>query len=414
MPVFSYSALDGRGSAQQGQVEAKDLKEARRILRERSIFVLELREGDWSRSGSRFWNWLRKLPGMLNPSQYAGIAAMDLVMLFRQTALMLRSGYTLVTALDANGEMVGKIRLKRALQRMGDEIRRGASFSAAMAREKKVFAPMIVNLVASGEQSGNLDSILDRLADDLEKKRELKQQLVAAMTYPSFVLVAAVGVVIFLVAGVIPRFATFLTARNAELPASTQMLLDVSGWMHDHGKVILITAGTTVFGILAATTQPKSKRVVDRVILAVPVIGGAIRCSAMAQAGWSLAILLSSGVTALDALRITTGVINNLAVGDCFKWAAEGLLAGRSLSKSFEQPHIPRMMRHMAAVGESSGQLDAVMQGVGEYYRKELAARVKVISVMIEPMLIVMVGGMVGFVYFAFFQAVMAVSKGGM
>nr|WP_321465080.1 type II secretion system F family protein [uncultured Desulfobulbus sp.] len=414
MPIFSYSALDGRGAAQQGQVEAKDLKEARRILRERSIFVLELVEGDRSRSGNRLWNLLRKLPSLLNPGQYAGIKAMDLVMLFRQTSLMLRSGYTLVTALDANCDMVSKIRLKRVLRRMGDEIRRGASFSTAMAREKKVFAPMVANLVASGEQSGNLDSILDRLADDMEKKRELKQQLVAAMTYPSFVLVAAVGVVIFLVAGVIPRFATFLTARNAELPASTQMLLDVAGWMHDNGKVILIAAGTAIFSLLAATTQPKSKKVLDRAILAIPVIGGAIRCSAMAQAGWSLAILLSSGVTALEALRITTGVINNLAVSDCFKRAAEGLLAGRSLSKAFEQPHIPQMMRHMAAVGESSGQLDGVMQGVGEYYRKELAAKVKVISIMIEPMLIVGIGGMVGFVYFAFFQAVMAVSKGGM
>lgn len=414
MPIFSYTALDGRGTPQQGQIEAKDVKDARRLLRERSIFVLELREGDASRSGNQILAWLRRLPALLNPRQYAGTSAMDLVLMFRQTALMLRSGYTLVTALDANCEMVSKIQLKRALRRMADEIRKGANFSAVVAREKKIFSPMVANLIASGEQSGNLDSILDRLADDLEKKRELKQQLFAAMTYPSFVLIAAIGVIIFLVAGVIPRFATFLTARNAELPASTQMLLDVSGWLFDNGKVILIIVGSTVFGILAAYTTPKGKGIIDRVILAIPVIGGAVRTSAMAQAGWSLSILLSSGVTALESLRITTGVIGNMAVSSCFKRAADGLLTGRSLSKCFEQPHIPVMMRHMAAVGESSGQLDVVMQGVGEYYRKELATKVKVISIMIEPMLILMVGGMVGFVYYAFFQAVMSVSKGGM
>jgi type IV pilus assembly protein PilC len=146
----------------------------------------------------------------------------------------------------------------------------------------------------------------------------------------------------------------------------------------------------------------------------VPVVGSAILFASMAQAGWSLSMLLKSGVTALESLRITSGVIKNLAVSDCFENAANGLLTGRSLSKTFEQPHIPLMVRHMAALGESSGQLDSVMHDVGEYYQKELAAKVKLIAVMIEPMLILVVGGMVGFVYFSFFQAVMSVSKGGM
>jgi len=414
MPVFSYTGLDGRGQNQQGQVEAKDVKEARRLLRERAIYVLELREGTWARSGGGLRARLRTVAALLNPGQYLKVKAGDLVVFFRQTALMLRSGYTLVTALDANCEMVAKIRLKRALRRMSDEIRKGAGFSAVVAREKNIFSPMVANLIASGEQSGNLDSILERLADNLEKSRELKQQLFSAMLYPSFVLIAAVGVVIFLVVGVIPRFATFLSARNATLPGSTQMLMDVSAWALDHGKVLGIVAGSVIFGILVAMTQPKGKQVIDRVLLAIPVIGGAIRASAMAQAGWCLAMLLSSGVTALESLRITGGVIGNLAVSHCFRRAAEGLLEGKPLSKAFEQPHITLMMRNMAAVGESSGQLDTVMHGVGEYYQKELAAKVKMISIMIEPMLIVMVGGMVGFVYYAFFQAVMSVSNRGM
>lgn len=414
MPLFSYTGLDGRGQHQEGQVEAKDLKEARRVLRERAIFVMELREGTWSRSGVSVFARLKGIPSLLNPRRYMSVSAGDLVLLFRQIALMLRAGYTLVTALDANCEMVSKMQLKRSLRRMGDEIRKGASFSVVVAREKKIFAPMVANLIASGEQSGNLDSILERLADNLEKARELKQQLVAAMLYPSFVLIAAVGVVIFLVVGVIPRFATFLTARNAELPASTQMLMDASGWMLDNGKMILVVAGSTIFGILAAVTTPKGKGILDRLMLAIPVIGGAIQASAMAQAGWTLSMLLSSGVTALESLRITGNVIGNVAVSGCFKRAASGLLEGKPLSKAFDQPHITLMMRNMAAVGESSGQLDGVMHGVGEYYQKELAAKVKVIAVMIEPMLIVAVGGMVGFVYYAFFQAVMSVSKGGM
>jgi type IV pilus assembly protein PilC len=310
--------------------------------------------------------------------------------------------------------MTVKHRFRRAIRRMNEEIRRGASFSSMVAQEKKIFSSEMSKLIASGEQSGNLDSILERLAESIERSKELKRQLIAALFYPLFVLLAAIGVVVFLVVGVIPRFATFLTARNATLPASTQVLLDISEWARNWGGVVGGALGVAIFCILAAYTTRRGKKVVDRCLLAVPVVGSAVLFASMAQAGWSLSMLLKSGVTALESLRITSGVIKNLAVGDCFENAAEGLLTGRSLSKTLEQPLIPLMVRHMAALGESSGQLDSVMHDVGEYYQKELAAKVKLIAVMIEPMLILVVGGMVGFVYFSFFQAVMAVSKGGM
>ena len=414
MAIFSYLGLDDKGQEQQGKIEAGSEKEAVRTLRDRSVFVLKVREGDSLALGSGFlpsWGEWRVL---LQPSRYAPVMAGDLVVFFRQTALMLRAGYTLVTSLDASYEMIPKLRLRRSIRRMSDEIRRGTSFSAMLAEEKKIFAPMVANLVASGEHSGNLDIILDRLAEGLERSTDIKRQLVAALFYPVFVLLVCLGVIIFLVVGVIPRFATFLTARNAAIPASTQLLLDVSGWAVDYGRPLGIVLGVGFFAILAAYTTPSGKRKVDRALLVVPVVGSAVLYAAMAQAGWSLSMLLKSGVTALESLRITSGVIGNLAVSDCFRKAADGLLQGRALSKTFEQPHIPLMMRHMAAVGESSGQLDTVMHSVGEFYQKELAVKVKLIAVAIEPMLILLVGGMVGFVYYSFFQAVMAVSTGGM
>jgi len=172
--------------------------------------------------------------------------------------------------------------------------------------------------------------------------------------------------------------------------------------------------GISIFCILAAYTTQPGKKIIDRCILALPLVGNAILLAAMAQAGWSLSMLLKSGVTALESLRITSGVIGNLAISECFKTAAEGLLEGRSLSKTFQQPHIPMMMRHMAAVGENSGELDIVMHDVGEYYQKELVAKVRLMTVMVEPMLILMAGCLVFFVYYSLFQAVMSVSKGGM
>ncbi len=413
-PVYSYLGLDEKGQEQQGQIEAESEREVVRILRDRSVFVVKVREGEDIVFNKNIFSALKKFIAYLNPFQYAPVGSGDLILFFRQVALMLRAGYTLVTTLDATNEMVSKFRLKRAIGRMSNEIRRGNSFSSMLAKERAIFSPMVANLIESGEKSGNLDAILERLAESMERSKELKRQLISALVYPAFVLLSAIGVVLFLVLGVIPRFARFLSARSVGLPESTQVLMDISAWALHYGRIIGISTGVTIFLILAAYTTKPGKRVIDRCILAIPIVGSAVLYASMAQAGWSMSMLLQSGVTALESLRVTSGVISNLAVSDCFSRAAKGLLAGRALSKTFEQPHIPLMMRHMAAVGESSGQLDTVMFGVGEYYQKELAARVKLIAVMVEPTLILVVGGMVGFVYYAFFQAVMAVSKGGM
>lgn len=414
MAVYSYQALDAAGKEQTGQLEAGTEREAVRLLRERSIYAVKIREGEAFGSGGGLAGKFADYRSYLNPLQYAPARLGDLIVFFRQLALMLRAGYTLVTALDAGYEMIPKLQLRRAIRRMSEEIRRGASFSSTLAAEKRIFLPMIAKLVESGEKSGNLDAILDRLADSMERSKALKRQLTAALTYPAFVLLASVGVTVFLVVGVIPRFATFLEARAVALPASTQMLMDISAWALDYGKLLAGVVGVLTFGVFAAYTTVPGKRVIDRIILKIPVVGSAVLYASMAQTGWTLSMLLRSGVTALEALRITAGVLGNLAVSDCFSTAAKGLLAGRALSKALQQKHIPLMMRHMAAVGESSGQLDSVMFGVGEYYQKELEAKVKTIATLIEPMLIIMVGTMVGFVYYAFFQAVMSVSKGGM
>ncbi len=414
MSLYSFIGLDGQGRELRETIEAETEKDVARLLRNRSIFVLKVWEGGGAKPGNGFREWLARLKPLLRPGQYAPVGAGDLVIFFRQTAMMLRAGYTLVTALDASSEMTVKLRLRRTIKKMCDEIRKGGSFSGTLAGEKKIFTPMVSNLIASGEKSGNLDDILDRLADSIERSKDIKRQLVAAMFYPLFVLLVSIGVVIFLVLGVIPRFATFLNARNAALPASTQVLMNISAWAQDYGRILAIALGAVFFSLFAAYTTRKGKQFLDRVLLTLPLVGKAILFASMAQAGWCLAMLLRSGVTALESIRIAASVMGNSAVSDCFSAAADGLLQGQPLSKTLDQPHIPLMMRHMAAVGESSGQLDTVMHGAGEYYQKELTARVKLISVAIEPMLILMVGVVVGFVYFAFFQAVMSVSKGGM
>jgi type II secretory pathway component PulF len=414
VPFYSYTGLDASGQEQRGRLQAGDEKEAARLLRSRSIYLTKMSEcggPDGEKGGKSI---IGRLTGLSSPARYLPVSGGDLTTFYRQLALMLRAGFTLVSALEACSELQSKLALRRAMERMNEKIRRGESFSASITEEKKIFPPMATNLIASGERSGNLDAILDRLAENVERSRELKRQLIAAMFYPSFVLVAAVGVIVVMVIYVIPRFATFLTARKAALPASTQTLLDISGWALRWGGIVAAVFGLAVFAVLAAYTTRRGKTAVDKVILRLPLIGSTVMYAAMAQVGWSMSMLLKSGITALDSLRIVSRVVGNLAVAGCFKNAAEELLQGQSLSKTLEHPYIPLMMRRMASVGEKSGHLDTVMHSVGEYYQKELVARLKFLTVTVEPALILVAGGLVFYVYYALFQAVMAVSKGGM
>ena len=409
MAVFSYTGLNERGQEIKGEIDSENEKAAVRQLREQGIFVLKVEPQKLD---------LRELAGLvlsyLKVTRYLPVGTDDLVMLFRQTALMLRSGYTLVTTLEANIHMVSKFRLERALKRMEDGIRRGETFSSQLAKEKGIFSPVVANLVASGEQSGSIEAILERLADSMERTKDLKRQVMAAMFYPSFVLLVTIGVVIFLVLGVIPRFEKFLSAKGADIPASTQLLLDISDFALTYAAPGGIVGGTLLFIILAAYTTKPGKRVIDRVLLMIPVLGKAILFGAMAQLCWTLSMLLASGVTVIESLRIGSRVIHNGALSACVANSAEQLLDGVSLSKSFEQRLLPTLVRHMAAVGENSGELETVMHGLGVYYQRELSSKVKLIAVAIEPMLILCVGGMVFFVYYAFFKAVLAVSTGGM
>ncbi len=414
MPLFSYQGLNAAGKKTTGQIDAANERAAVGSLREQSIFVLKMVEGDVLPGAGNILSKLRKGISMLNPLQFLPVQTADLVALFQHLALMLRSGYTLVPALQAAAGMQTKLSMIRPIERICDSIRAGASFSVSIGKEKRLFPAMVVNLVGIGEQSGNLDSILDRLSENMEQSKDLKRQLLGAMLYPSVVLLSSVGLIVYMVVKVIPSFSAFLTSRGSSLPGSTQFLLDVSDWTLEWGKLLSIVLGSTTFLILAAYTTRRGKRVLDQMILAIPLVGTAIQFSAMAQAGWCLSLCLRSGIPALTSLRINSEALGNLAIGASFERAADELLLGKALSKAIEQPHIPAMMRHMTAVGEASGELDTVLHNVGLFYQRELAAKVKFMSIMIEPVMIILVGGLVGFVYFSIFEAVMSVSKGGM
>ena len=405
---FQYVALDDKGKEQKGTVEAENSKEAGLILRGRSMFVLSINEAGMAGGGFDF-SLLKKL----NPRLYLGVGNWHLVMMFRQWSLMLKAGHTLLESLESVSKLITQPRLKLILKQLVVDIQSGDSFSNALSKHKVVFSTFVVNLVASGEASGELDKIMERIADDMERKMEVKREVITSMIYPMIILITSLSVIAFLMLGVIPKMADMLEGKGVDIPENTMRMIELSDFLQENLAFIGIVSSVSIFLLLASYTTVRGKVIIDRLLLYVPIIGPAIVYSTMAQMGWTLSMLVRSGLTVLDSINITAQVVENETYKRCLQRSSQRILSGDSLSVSLQDKVMPQLLYHMAEVGEKTGQIDVVMNEVGLYYHKNLQARIKRMTAMIEPALILFVGVSVFFVMAAFFSALFAASTGG-
>jgi type IV pilus assembly protein PilC len=232
------------------------------------------------------------------------------------------------------------------------------------------------------------------------------------MIYPSVVVLAAIGVGAFMVVKIIPKFAQFLLGKGKVLPPSTQMLIDMSDYIRGNGLLIIGVLIAFIVAILLIYQTKPGRLTVDKMLLCIPVIGSMLVTGAMAQMTWALSILLRSGVTVFDALRITGNLMGNRVYIDKLHEASSRIMQGRDMASSLNHPRMPPLVTQMIAVGENTGSLDEVLQELGIYYEKLLEIAIKRMSAMIEPAMILVIGGMVGFVYYAFFQALFSLVGG--
>ncbi|MCG8493640.1 MAG: type II secretion system F family protein [Sneathiellales bacterium] len=411
MPIYQYTALNSEARESKGRLDASSEKDAIQVLRGQGLFVVNIAEAKGSDIGEIDGGWAG-LWSRIRPSQFLRTKDTHRIFLFRQLALMLRSGHTIVQSLDICAELVDRRRLVTALRRMSQEIQNGSSFSDAL-RKEKIFKPITASLVASGEVTGEIDSILERLASNMETSLDRKRQLLIAMFYPGIVLLVSLLVVYFLLAKVIPDFAGFFAARGNDLPGMMLFLLDLSDWMVDYGGYLGGTLGTTTFLILAAYTTEWGKAIIDRWLLAIPFVGASIIYSSIAQMGVTMGMLLKSGLTVLEALRVLKEVMSNQVFVECVEAASEDILAGQHIAVALKRKPMPKLVTHMVAVGEQSGELDTVMETLGDYFGKQLENAAKTVVAFIEPALILFVGGVVFVVYFSIFQAVFQAAAGG-
>ncbi len=407
MTSFAYVAMQNHKEVR-GSIDAANEQDAVKLLRSQGMFIIDLTLG----SNSDGINWRATLE-KCKPSYWTPTNKRDYIQLYRQLSLMLMSGHTLLEALDLSADLASKAKLSATLRRIRTEIQHGKSFAEALALFPKTFPPQAIELVRSAEISGELDQVLHRLVIEQERAADLKRQLVTAMIYPVIVISLTIGLLVLMAVWVLPKMKVFIEGRALDLPASTQKMMAFSDLLTYHGLTVLIVFIAGIFSLLAFYTTTLGKKIFDRIILSLPLIGNAVLTENMARAGWSLALLTSSGVTIIDSLKICERISGNTSLKKSYHRAAEKVFNGSSLALAISQPFIPDLFRKMASVGEKSGELERVMEEMGNYYSQELQASIKRMLAFIEPTLLLMVGIPVAFVYLSIFQLIFAVSTGG-
>lgn len=411
MPMFNFTAVDAKGKESKGSIQSADARAATAQLRSQSLFVVKIKESGSDKNTGEGGEGLSKEVSFSNLSDMLSVPSRDLVFFFKQMSFMLRAGLPVLQALQL-AETQNSGRLKNVITKMIKDIETGSQLSQAMANHKEVFPLIAVNLMVAGETTGDIDAIFDRLASHLEKRVALKSQTINAMIYPAVVVVAAFGVVTFLVVKIIPAFAKFFAGRGRDLPPSTQFLIDASDFALKYGLYILGAIVLVIIGIIVAYNQPKGRLKIDGFLLRIPVIGKLLTHGAIAELTWSLSMMLRSGLTVFDALKIASNVMTNRLISIKLKAASDLILTGRDMASSIKTPAIPELVTQMISVGERTGTLDHVLLELGVFYEAQLQVGVKRLSAMIEPALILVIGGIVGFVYYAFFQALFQLAKG--
>jgi type IV pilus assembly protein PilC len=403
MPMFAYQALNRTGEEISGRMQADNMNAVAQVLRNEGLRVLDIKEkrqrGFLGEENFRDWYATQR-----------SVSPDSLIFLYRQLAFMLRAGLPLAECLQLAATQVSSPRLNLALRRMHRDIEAGQSLSSALRKHPDVFKDIAVNLVVAGESTGELSVIMERLATHLEKKTQLRKQMINAMIYPAVVILASIGVAVFMVVMIIPKFAQFIQGRGKRLPESTQALIDGAAFLRENGLTIIGVTITIIMVLLILYRTYRGRRWIDRILLSMPVFGNLIIYGSMAQMNWASSILMRSGITIFETLKITANLIANKIYADTLMRASEAVMAGRDLASSIRHPQMPTLVTHMIAIGERTGSLDQIQQELGIYYQNLLELGLKRLSAMIEPAMILIIGGMVGFVYYAFFQALFALA----
>ena len=408
MATFKYEAKDFGGKKVSGSIQGSDQESAVAELRKRNLVVLSVRPtgGGGQKSSA--------LQGMLsnsNPNRYKPRGE-ELVIFTRQLSTMVAAGIPLVEALEILQEQAENAGFAAVLDNVVEDIRSGGDLSTAFKKYPNCFEDIYVAMVHAGEVSGQLDEILVRLAEFMEASQELKREIKAAMTYPVVSLALVVGITMFLMLYIVPQFREVFASMDITLPALTENVLDLADWMKAN---ILLQIGVVVgifVAIQAYKKSPRGKIQIDWMKLHVPVFGSLFRKVALSRFSKTFATLVTSGVPILESLEIVSQTVGNHVLAEAINNAKESVRQGDTLSEPLAaSKEFPPMVVKMIGIGERSGALEHLLDKISEFYDAQVKAAVQSLTSLIEPIMISVMGFLVGTIVLAVFLPIFELQK---
>lgn len=403
MPAFEYKALDAKGKQLKGVIEADTARHARSQLRDQRLMpldILPVTEKEAKAKSSGFALFKR------------GISVAELALITRQIATLVAAGLPIEESLKAVGQQCEKDRLASMIMAVRSRVVEGYSLADSLAEFPHIFDDLYRAMVASGEKSGHLEVVLNRLADYTERRQQLKSKLQQAMIYPIMLTLVAIGVVSVLLAAVVPKVVGQFEHMGAELPATTRFLIAASDFVQSYGLLVVLILGILLVVFQRLLKSPIFKMKYHTFLLKMPVIGRVSKGLNTARFARTLSILSASSVPLLDGMRIASEVLQNMRVRAAVDDATARVREGTSLSTALTNTKLfPAMMLYMIASGEKSGQLEDMLERAADNQDREFESNVTLALGVFEPMLVVSMAGVVLFIVMAILQPILALNN---
>ena len=403
MAAFAYKAINAKGKNTSGVLEGDNARQIRQQLREKGLVPMEVEQVAEKSSGSSSGGLQLFKPR---------ISASDLALLTRQLATLIESALPIEEALLAVAEQSEKTRQKNMMMAVRSKVVEGHTLADALAEFPSVFDDLFRAMVAAGEKSGHLDTVLNRLADYTERRQQTRSQIIQALIYPAIMMFFAMMIVVVLLTVVVPKIVGQFDHMGQDLPTITTVLISVSEWMQQYGLYLLVAIMLLIVLFQRLVQQPALKLRYHRFMLKLPLLGKVARGLNTARFARTLSILTASAVPLLESMRISTDVLQNVYIKERISEAAVNVKEGSSLRAALDNTKIfPPMMMHMIASGERSGELQQMLSRSADNQDREFEALIGVSLKVFEPVLIVSMAAVVLFIVMAIIQPILALNN---
>ncbi len=404
MALFEYTGITQAGKRIRGIQDADSPKTLRALLRKDGVFLTDVsvsaKAADSANGASRTVD-LKKLAGRRIKSD-------DVAIMTRQLATLVGAGIPLVEALTALVDQIEHERLKKVVSHVKQRVNEGAALADALADHPKVFSTLYVNMVRAGEHSGALDVVLVRLADFTESQARLRAKVLGTMTYPAIMVLIGIVIVGILFVVVIPKVTKIFEDMQATLPLQTRLLIAISTFARDYWYIAITVTVLSIWGFWHYIHTPKGRAWFDRTQLKLPVIGPLVRMLAVSRFTKTLATLLKSGVPLLTAMDIVKNIVTNTVLAHVIETSRDAIREGESIAAPLKRSgEFPPLVYHMIAIGEKSGQLEDMLQNVSTSYDAQVETRIAALTSLLEPVMIVLMGGVVAFIVMSILMPIM-------